>query len=94
MKTFLTKLAILLFFIVAAITGWAAFAMVFPASIFNVLLGVVAIFFITQALDLIDKLNKMGTYSPDDHTEQERPNRGPRHRHIDEEETPEETEVE
>ena len=92
MKTFLTKLAILLFFIVAAATGWAAFAMVFPASIFNVLLGVVAIFFITQALDLIDKLNKMGAYSPDDQKEPERPNRGPRH--IDEEETPEETEVE
>ena len=91
MKTFLTKLAILLFFIVAAVTGWAAFAMVFPASIFNVLLGVIAIFFFAQALDLVDKLNGMGAYSPDKNGP-EKITRDPKYEN--EEETPEETEVE
>lgn len=88
MKTFLTKLAVLLMLIVAVLTGWAAFAMSFAATIFNLLLGVVSIFFFTQALDLIDKLNKLGSYGP----ESEKPMRGPRHH--DEEDTPEESEVE
>lgn len=87
MKTIATKIFILLLFILAGITGWAAFAMVFSAGLYNIVLGIVSIFFFVQALDLVDRLNKLGNYAPDDKKLPEEEFRRPT-RHREEEDIP------
>lgn len=63
MNTFLTKFVMLIFFIVAVVAGWSAFTMVFQASLWNLVLGVVSAFFLFRALELADKINKYGQYA-------------------------------
>lgn len=63
MNTFLTKLVMLIFFIVAVSAGWAAVTMVFQASLWNIILGVVSAFFLFRALELADRINKYGQYA-------------------------------
>lgn len=66
MKTFLTKLAMLGLFLLAVTCGWAALVMVFPISLVNILLGILAAFFLLRAFELADKINKLGPYSEDE----------------------------
>jgi hypothetical protein len=66
MNTFLTKIAMLVLFLLAVTFGWAALVMVFPVSLVNMLLGIVAAFFLLRAFELADKINKLGPYSNDE----------------------------
>lgn len=63
MNSFFTKLAMLVLFILSVTCAWAAVTMVFQASLFNILLGVLAAFFLLRAFELADKVNKLGPYS-------------------------------
>lgn len=63
MKTFLTKIAMLAMFLLAITCGWAAIIMVFSQPLFNLLLGVVAAFFLLRGFELADKINKFGPYA-------------------------------
>lgn len=76
MNTFLTKIAMLVMFLLAVTCGWAALVMVFPVSLYNILLGILAAFFLLRAFELADKVNKLGPYS--DEPEQREPDR-PKH---------------
>ena len=67
MNTFFTKLAMLVFFLLAVTCLWAAFVMAFPASLFNILVGVLGAFFLLRGFELADKVNKLGPYSEEDH---------------------------
>jgi uncharacterized membrane protein YhaH (DUF805 family) len=69
MNTFFTKLAMLVMFLLAVTCGWAALVMVFPVSLFNILLGILAAFFLLRAFELADKINKLGPYSDEDDQE-------------------------
>jgi len=66
MNTFFTKLAMLIFFLLAVTCLWAAVSMVFPASLFNILVGVLGAFFLLRGFELADKVNKLGPYSEED----------------------------
>ena len=66
MNEFFTKLAMLVMFLLAVSTGWAALMMVFPVSLINVLLGIVSAFFLLRAFELADRINKLGPYSKED----------------------------
>lgn len=82
MNTFLTKLAMLVLFLLAVTCGWAALVMVFPVSLFNILLGILAAFFFLRAFELADKINKLGPYSDEEDEPQENnmpPRPGPHH---------------
>jgi hypothetical protein len=63
MNTFLTKIAMLGLFLLAVTCAWAALVMVFPVSLVNILLGILAAFFLLRAFELADKINKLGPYS-------------------------------
>lgn len=63
MNTILTKLAMLVFFLLAVTCAWAALTVVFKVSLINILLGVVAAFFLLRAFELADKINKLGPYA-------------------------------
>ena len=63
MNTFFTKLAMLVMFLLAVTCGWAALVMVFPVSLYNILLGILAAFFFFFSFELADKINKLGPYS-------------------------------
>ena len=65
MNSFLTKLAMLVMFLLAVSCAWAALVMVFPVSLFNLLLGILAAFFLLRAFELADKINKLGPYAED-----------------------------
>jgi hypothetical protein len=69
MNTFLTKLAMLVMFLLAVTCGWAALVMVFPVSLYNILLGILAAFFLLRAFELADKINKLGPYSDEDESQ-------------------------
>ena len=60
MNSFFTKLAMLVLFLLAVTSGWAALTMVFKVSLVNIILGILAIFFILRALEIADKINKLG----------------------------------
>ena len=66
MNGFLTKIAMLVMFLLAVSCGWAAWTMVFPASLFNILLGILAAFFLLRGFELADKVNKLGPYAEED----------------------------
>ena len=66
MNIFFSKLAMLVMFILAVVCGWAAWTMVFPASIYNIILGILAAFFLLRAFELADKVNKLGPYAEQD----------------------------
>jgi uncharacterized membrane protein len=63
MNTILTKLAMLVFFLLAVTCAWAALTVAFKVSLINILLGVVAAFFLLRAFELADKINKLGPYA-------------------------------
>ena len=77
MNTFFTKLAMLVMFLLAVTCGWAALVMVFPVSLFNILLGILAAFFLLRAFELADKINKLGPYSDEDGQENNKPKINP-----------------
>lgn len=56
----------LVMFLLAVTFGWAALVMVFPISLWNILLGIVAAFFLLRAFELADKINKLGPYAEED----------------------------
>ena len=85
MNSFLLKIAMLAMFLLAVTFGWAALVMVFPISLWNILMGIVAAFFLLRAFELADKINKLGPYA--DEEEEDAPHR-PKH---PERETPEES---
>ena len=62
MNRILLKLAMLLMFILAGFSGWAALFMTFNAGVWTLILGILAIFFFFRALELVDKINKLGAY--------------------------------
>ena len=63
MNTIVSKLAMLVFFLLAVTCAWAAVTMVFEASLFNILLGILAAFFLLRGCELADKINHLGPYS-------------------------------
>lgn len=63
MNTILDKVAMLVFFLLAVTCAWAAVSMVFEVSLFNILLGILAAFFLLRAFELADKINHLGPYS-------------------------------
>jgi hypothetical protein len=66
MNTFVTKMAMLVLFLLAVTCAWAAVTMVFQVSLFNILLGILAAFFLLRAFELADKVNKLGPYAEED----------------------------
>ena len=66
MNSFFTKTAMLVMFLLAVTCAWAAFVMVFQVSLFNILLGILAAFFLLRAFELADKVNKLGPYAEKD----------------------------
>ena len=71
MNTFLARLAMLVLFLLAVTCGWTALMIVFPVSLFNILLGILAAFFCISAFELVDKINKLGPYANEDNVPQE-----------------------
>jgi hypothetical protein len=65
MKIILAKILMLLMFLLAVTCGWAGLTLSFPASLFNILLGILCLFFLFRGLELVDKINKLGPYSPE-----------------------------
>ena len=63
MNTFLTKLAMLLMFLLAVTCIWSAVTMVFSISLWNILLGILGAFFLLRGFELADKINKLGPYA-------------------------------
>lgn len=63
MNTIVSKLAMLVFFLLAVTCAWAAVTMVFQVSLFNILLGILATFFLLRGLEIADRINKLGPYS-------------------------------
>lgn len=66
MNSFVTKTAMLVLFLLAVTCAWAAVSMVFQVSLFNILLGILAAFFLLRAFELADKINKLGPYAEKD----------------------------
>jgi hypothetical protein len=66
MESFFTKLAMLVLFLLAVTFGWAALTMVFKVSLVNIILGILATFFLLRALEIADKINKLGPYAEDE----------------------------
>jgi hypothetical protein len=66
MNSFITKTAMLVLFLLAVTCAWAAVTMVFQVSLFNILLGILAAFFLLRAFELADKVNKLGPYAEED----------------------------
>ena len=96
MKYFLAKLAMLLLFIIAFSCAWVAFTAVFELSLWNIILGILSIYFLLQALELADYVNQVGRYAPpEEEPEEDEPEpRTPRHRTETYDEVPEEEEEE
>ena len=63
MSDILTKVAMLAMFLLAVTCVWAAVTMVFSASLWNIILGVVGAWFLLRAFALADKVNKLGPYA-------------------------------
>lgn len=66
MNSFLLKIAMLVMFLLSVTFGWAALVMVFPISLWNILMGIVAAFFLLRAFELADKINKLGPYAEEE----------------------------
>lgn len=75
-NSIITKLAMLVMFLLAVTAGWAAITMVFPISLYNILLAILAAFFLLRAFELADKVNKLGPYAEEEEDDRKRP--GPR----------------
>ena len=48
-NSIITKLAMLVMFLLAVTAGWAAITMVFPITLYNILLCILAAFFLLRA---------------------------------------------
>ena len=53
----------LVMFLLAVTCAWAAVSMVFQVSLINVLLGILAAFFLLRGVELADKINHLGPYA-------------------------------
>ena len=96
MNSFLTKLAMLVMFLLAVTCAWAALTMVFSLSLFNILLGILAAFFLLRAFELADRINKLGPYAEEDDDEDKPRRPGPgsnNHPHRYGEGAPEEDDI-
>lgn len=97
MNRILLKLAMLLMFLLFGFLGWAALFMVFNAGVWNLVLGILAIFFFFRALELVDKINKLGAYSEERNNKEqpmsEGPDKGSRFGGVNPEEGPDITEL-
>lgn len=65
MNGFLSKIAMLVMFLLAVSCIWAAITMVFHVGLFNILLAILGAFFLLRGFELADKVNKLGPYSED-----------------------------
>lgn len=92
MKYFFAKIAMLLLFIIALSCAWVAFTAVFEISLWNIILGLVSVYFLLQALELADYVNQVGRYAKTDGEEDEPAPRTPRQRTETYDEVPEEEE--
>ena len=63
MNAFFTRLAMLVMFLLAVTCTWVAATVVFSISLWNILLVILAAFFLLRAFDLADKINKLGPYA-------------------------------
>ena len=63
MNSILMKLALLTTVLIFITCGWFAFAVDFKIPLFNILLGIVALFFLFRSLELVDIINKLGPHS-------------------------------
>ena len=85
---FMTKILMLIMFILAATFGWAAVTMQFEASLFNIILGIVSMFFFLRGFELADKVNGLGPYYNTQNTQEEHdntPTNEPRIPHVSDE---------
>ena len=57
------RLVMLLLFILGAVSGWTALTFVFNVTLWNILLGVVSLFFLLRALEFADIINNFGDYA-------------------------------
>ena len=73
MNTIVSKLAMLVFFLLAVTCAWAAVTMVFQVSLFNILLGILAVFFLLRGLEIADKINILGPYSEGEEMNKDKP---------------------
>jgi hypothetical protein len=78
MESFFTKLAMLVLFLLAVSFGWAALTMVFKVSLVNIILGILATFFLLRALEIADEVNKLGPYAEDEDEDDAPDNEEPR----------------
>ena len=62
-KSIITKLAMLGLFILAASFIWAAIYLTLSYTIWNIIIGLVGLFFLFRGLELADKVNKLGDYA-------------------------------
>ena len=94
MNTFLTKVAMLFLFLLSVTCAWSALTMVFPASLFNILLGILAAFFLLRAFELADKINKLGHYAEEEENDKPAHRERPKNSEVEEEEETPHTEEE
>ena len=66
---FLTKIAMLTMFILGVTFGWASITMQFSVSLYNILLGILSMFFLLRGFEFADKINMFGPYSEKDMVE-------------------------
>ena len=57
------RLVMLLLFILGVVSGWAALTFVFNVTLWNIILGVLSLFFILRGLEFADIINKFGIYA-------------------------------
>ena len=62
-NSIITKLAMLGLFILAATFIWAAVYLSLSYTIWNIIIGLVGVFFLFRGLELADKVNKFGEYA-------------------------------
>lgn len=60
---FLTKILMLIMFILGVSFGWASISMQFVYSLYNILLGILSMFFLLQGFEFADKINMFGPYA-------------------------------
>lgn len=75
MNTFFTKFAMLILFLVSVTCAWCAVSIPFPITLVNILLLILAAFFLLRAFELADKINKFGPYAEDQDKDNEPPHR-------------------
>lgn len=72
-NSIIAKLATLGLFILAASFIWAALYLSLSYVIWNIIIGLVGLFFLFRALELVDKVNKFGEYADKPNSAQSEP---------------------